>query len=238
MYGKVRLALTVVAVLALAATGANADFFEDFDSYAVGDLHGQGGWKGWDNTPAAGAPVSDAQAYSGANSVEVIGSADLVHEFDAVGGQWQFSAMQYVPSGGSGVSYFILLNEYNDGGPNRWSVQSKVDYGTGEYVSDYAGASTALVTDQWVEVKCDIDLDANSVSEYYNGELLGTYAWFDAADAEGIAHGAVEAIDLYGNNASPVYYDDISLVVPEPTTVVMLLGLGLGLLVGYLRRKW
>ena len=35
------------------------------------------------------------------------------------GGIVEVSAMQYIPSGTTGVTYFILLNTYNDGGPAR-----------------------------------------------------------------------------------------------------------------------
>ena len=54
-----------------------AEFAEDFESYAAGSaLHGQGGWKGWDNNAAYGSPTSASYAFSGLNSVEIIGAAD------------------------------------------------------------------------------------------------------------------------------------------------------------------
>jgi hypothetical protein len=65
--------------------------------------------------------------------------------------------------------------------------------------------SLALVRDKWVEVSCVIDLDANTVSRYYNGKLIGAEQWDDNN------HGTLQAIDLYGNGASPIYYDDITI---------------------------
>ena len=53
--------LTVAFVVLGVCSAAGAqDFVEDFESYAAGSaMHGQGGWKGWDNTAAARAPASD-----------------------------------------------------------------------------------------------------------------------------------------------------------------------------------
>ena len=188
MYGRLRCyfaASLVVAMLATCATAAT--FSDDFESYAVGsDVHGQGGWKGWDNTPAAGALISDTVAFSGTNSVAIAGGSDLVHEFDATGGQWTFSAMQYVTGNATGETYFILLNQYNDGGPNNWSIQTCADLNTGKiYAWDRNDGleygEMDVVRDQWVELKYDIDLDANTVDQYYNGTLMHTSAWYGAA---------------------------------------------------------
>ena len=155
--------------------------------------------------PAApGAPASDAFAVSGLNSVEVIGSADLVHEFDLAGGMLELSAMQYIPSGTTGTTYFILLNTYNDGGPNDWSGQTSFDLAAGTIAFWHGGEATILY-DQWVELKYIIDLDNNTVDKYYNGELIATDQWDDNVN------GTLGAIDLFGNGASSVYYDDITI---------------------------
>jgi len=182
-------------------------FFEDFEAYAAGSgLHGQGGWKGWNNTEAAGAPASSTRAFAGANSVEIIGSADLVHEFTLNGGVVEFSAMQYIPSGSTGESYFILLNQYDDAQvTDDWSVQTVFNLGTGVVTFD-GGTTATIVYDKWVEVKCVIDLDNNTVGHYYNGVLCVTNQWDDSG------HTTLQAIDLFGNNASSVWYDDIKIV--------------------------
>jgi hypothetical protein len=181
-------------------------YFEDFESYEAGaGLHGQNGWRGWQGAEGAGAPASDAFAFSGTKSVEVIGSADLVQVFAADGGVAEFSAMQYIPSGATGTTYFILMNQYDDPGTALdWSVQTNFDLGAGVVNFD-GGATAQIVYDQWVEVKCVIDLDNNKVDLYYNGELIVTNDWDDTA------HTTFQAVDLFGNGASSVYYDDITL---------------------------
>ena len=116
------------------------EFFDDFETYEPDSgLHGQGGWKGWDDDPAFDAPVTQVEAQSGEQSADVSGSADMVRPYCTDGeGIWFLSAWQYVPSdfvsGGGGDltgSYFILLNTYNAGGPYHWSVQMGVDSNDG-----------------------------------------------------------------------------------------------------------
>jgi len=76
-----------LVILGVGSMAAGQVFSEDFESYAAGsEMHGQGGWKGWDNTPAAGAPASGVYAYGGAISIEIGGATDIVHEFDITGG--------------------------------------------------------------------------------------------------------------------------------------------------------
>ncbi len=207
---NLRVVVVVLAIVGVSSVASASEFMEDFESYAAGsEMHGQGGWKGWDNDVAFGAPASDLYAFSGSTSVEIISSADLVHEFDLAGGMWELSAMQYIPSGTTGESYFILLNTYSDGGTNDWSVQTNFNLGTG-VITPWNSATTAnILYDQWVELKFIINLDNNTVDEYYNGTLIVTREWDDND------HGTLQCIDLFGNGASSVYYDDITIVAPS-----------------------
>ncbi len=118
--------LVVAAVVgAMGSVGSAALFFDDFESYDAGAVHGVGGWEGWDKTPSAGAPVSEAHAFSGTKSIDIVSAADLVHPFDVTAGKWVFSVMQYIPSGTTGTTWFILLNQYPTA--KDWSVQTKFE---------------------------------------------------------------------------------------------------------------
>jgi len=205
-----KIATLILAIAGLSSVASASVFFEDFESYTAGSaLHGQGGWKGWNNTPGAGAPVSSDFAYSGANSVEIVPAADLVHEFDVTGGLWILTAMQYIPSGTSGTTWFILLNTYSDNGTQDWSVQTQFVLDDGTITSSYdSGTMGTIIYDQWVEIKCVIDLDNNTVDEYYNGELITTHQW------DNDQHDTLQVIDLYADGASSIYYDDIQIEAP------------------------
>ena len=207
---NLKIMVVALALAGMCSVASAAVFTEDFESYASGSaMHGQGGWKGWNNVASAGAPTSSSYAVSGTNSVEIIGAADLVHEFDITGGRWELTAMQYIPSGTTGVSWFILLNTYADNGTQDWSVQTQFNLDTGAITTQYdASASAVIVYDQWVEIKCLIDLDKNTVDEYYNGVFFTTHQWDDGQKK------TLQVIDLYGNGASSIYYDDIVIAAP------------------------
>ncbi|NQV36140.1 MAG: hypothetical protein HQ515_25840, partial [Phycisphaeraceae bacterium] len=201
---RVKLLVMILAIVSVVSIASGQTYYDDFESYAEGQIHGIGGWAGWDDTAGAGAPVSSAQAFSGSKSIEIVPAADLVQEFSLIGGKWVFTAMQYIPSGGSGTTYFILMNQYSSG--RDWSIQSQYNLASG-VITPWSGVTNEAVVifDQWIELKFVIDLDENTVEEYYDGVLIDTRQWDDNT------HGTLEAIDLYGNNASSVFYDNIKI---------------------------
>ena len=205
---NVRCVVALLAIVSISSVAPAQEFFDDFESYAPGsEMHGQGGWKGWDNTVAAGAPASDLYAYSGSVSVEIGGPSDLVHEFDIAGGRWLLTAMQLIPSGTTSENWFILLNTYNDGAnaTKDWSAQVNFRLAAGTLTSNEGGGELQIVYDEWVQLKFIIDLDNNTVDIYYNDEFLASHIW------DNDNHGTLQCIDLWGNNASAIYYDDVKL---------------------------
>jgi hypothetical protein len=196
---------------------ASAVYLETFDAYAPGSqLHGQGGWIGWGGDPGAGALVSNAQSLSAGNSVAVTGATDVTHWFSGyTSGQFRISGWQYIPSSSTtGTTYWIWLNI----GEANWSIQTWFDLSDGIVMSDYGTSATLpIVRDQWVELSAVVDLDANTVSEYYNGTLLTVHAWQVGGAA------AIAQVDLYANGAHVVYYDNIAIsLIPEPAALSLL----------------
>ena len=185
---------------------------DNFDSYANGtNLHGVNGWKGWGNDPNAAAVVTNAASFSAPNSVDINGPSDLVHEYSgATSGTWAYIAYQYVPGNMTGVSYFILLNQYDDAGTtNNWSTQVQFDGVNNIVLSDPDGATLPLIRDRWVEIRVEIDLNADSQTFFYDNTILYTKSWTEGNSGGGILN--IGAVDLFANGATTVYYDDMSL---------------------------
>jgi len=196
---------------------------DNFDSYATGSqLHGQGGWKGWDNDPTWGALTSATQARSTPNSADIVGNGDLVHEYSgSTSGQWVYTAWQFIPSDFVGLSFFILLNQYADAGPYNWSTQVSFDSSLGEVVSTGADPGTLpLILDAWVEVRVEIDLDLDTQAFYYGNQLLYQGSWSNGVTGGGSLN--IGAVNLFANSATTIYYDDMSLasvVCSAPTDI-------------------
>lgn len=219
-----------IAVLPLFASLATAQWSDNFDSYAPSSqVVGQGLWEEWG--PGAGAFVSNLQARSPGNAIEIAGPTDLVHQYTgATTGKWVYKTWQYIPSNMVGSTYFILLNTYAyPAGPYNWSCQ--VEFSVANGVKGNFGtntinhAATPVITNTWVELKVLIDLDNNWAQFYYNGVLLdepaladhpllgGGYSWTAGVFGGGVGALEIKAVDLYANSASACYYDDMSLQV-------------------------
>jgi hypothetical protein len=201
------------SLAAVSAAPDLVDWYENWDSYPTGqNMHGIGGWKGWFNTPSATAYTSDAQRTSLPNSIDLNGASDLVHEYAIDAGVWTYTAWQYVPTDFAGTSYFILLNDYDDGGASlNWSVQVNFDATTNLVTNDgAAGGTLPLIKGQWVEIRDEINLDTDMQMFYYGGTLLFMGSWSEGLSGGGLT--SIAAVDLFANGATPVYYDDLSLV--------------------------
>lgn len=183
---------------------------DDFDSYDTGvSLHGLGRWKGWNNDSSGTAFTSSAQARSPRNAMDVVNTTDLIHEYQVGAGLVHYRFYQYIPGNFQGRSYFIMLNQYDDGGPYNWSLQVSFNSATGLIMDDGTGATMAYVAGHWVEVCIEIDLDDDSQTFYYADTLFYSGNWSEHISGGGIT--AVGAVSLFANGATSIYYDDMSL---------------------------
>ena len=199
--------------------GSTPVWTDNFDTYTNGQfLDGgpdDGGWKGWDNVPAAGAYVTNTQSYSSPHSVDILLTTDLVHEYEGyTTGQWVYRCMQYIPTDFTGNSYFILLSNYTDGGGNnnKWALLIRFDSANQIVESESDLVTTPLITGEWVELRTEIDLDSDWFKFYYGDTLLIQKEWTACYNNAGDGYLVIEAVDLFGNSASSVYYDDLSLL--------------------------
>lgn len=222
-------------LLAFASSAMAQALFDNFDTYTLGLIEGQGGWESWTGYSGITGVVSTDQASSGTQSLKVVSGQDTVHPFSGVNsGLWRLSLQQYIPSTSSGDTLTILMNSY----PNNlnWSAQVLADISQGligvfDGTGTQAGKTLLLVKDRWVDMYFDIDLSANSVSVHYNNLLMATYAWQTGGINE------LQALDIYPSEdptykqVGPVYYDNVRLeMIPEPATAGLLVLGGLALL--------
>jgi len=210
---------TLAAAVLLSLAGqASADFVSSFDAFtADADLVGVDGWHGWDNVVSSSGVVSDDIAYEGENSLLIHGYTDAVQVYSGVNaGSWTMEAKQYIASGQSGLSYYIIMNRYvpgSNGDSAAWSAQLKFNLASGVVNDDFRGGSLPIAFNQWSDLRFDIDLDANTVQTYYNGSLLSSGAWMRGPSSSR----AIAAIDLYSGDNNFTYYDNISLSPDVPT---------------------
>lgn len=200
---------------------------DNFDSYAAGSqMHGQGGWEGWDGDPQYGAMATDYKSLSSPNSVEIAWGSDLVHEFNGVdSGTWVYSTQVYIPSDVSGESAFIMLSSYDAANilPRVWTVEMYFDPNT-DTAKAYCGSNVFvhrdLLYDQWVEVRVEAFLDDDWTKLYFNHQLFddpalpdhptlgGGYSWTKGIFGNYNGPLSIMAVDLFANYATPVYYDE------------------------------
>jgi PEP-CTERM motif len=223
-------ALAAVCVMVTSGS-ARADWTEGFESYANGTLlQGVGGWKGWDNSPAAAGTVTNVRAHTGTNSVVVGAPGDAVRTFTP--GEYTSTVdlrvwMWLGANDHTTDTYFIVNNRYNDGGPYTWTSQLNfrdvgANAGTVTAEANGGGGSLPIAYDQWAEIRIIWTDSTNTQQTFYNGTLLATGTWTvgapSATDPRDIG-----AVDLF-TAGSTSYFDDFQLLaVPEPTTGGLLL---------------
>ena len=187
---------------------------EDFDSLAVGsNMHDVDGWEGWWGDAQWGASVTDAVAYSGTNSLEIVGTRDdLVPNWPVLNsGVYVLTVMQYVPATTTaGQMFFGPLSSYGASWDEMgWLGTILTNCETGKVYVDELDADTRveedLVRDQWVELKTEMDFDNNVCSFYYGDVLLGTR---ECPSSQGV--------DMWpGDGIAAVYYDDFRFDVAK-----------------------
>ncbi len=241
----IRSSLVMSAALVSASVGADAhaqavNWSDDFDSYPLGisltDPTQNTGWEEWGGGPGSQTLVQNVAAgaavRSAPHSIWVRGTSDTVHQFNGNGpkgegpytsGQWTLAGWMYKPTTTTGFtmtipSRFFVLNTYSHSGPFSWSVQISWSPMTGTWLADLADETYTgmAIFDQWVEVRAEIDLDADLVELFYDGVSMGLpYQWNGGVSGYGGGAVAIGALDLWANGGlapqSRVYWDDFSL---------------------------
>lgn len=215
-------------LLPTAAPAVPMPWWQDrFEQYPFGaGPAGSGGWSTWDNLPGGQAEIYDVGC-SAPKSIRITGSADIVRTYSGfTGGKYIVKATWFVPStGGAGRTWFLVLNKYTPGGPYDWSVQVGANrqagtvqwlsagtlQGTGSTPIGGGPGTLPLVLDQWIDVYSEIDLINNSVSTYYNNQLLATTPYRPTASSAN----EIKAIDLFAEATTASSLFDNMCVIPD-----------------------
>ncbi len=174
------------------------DFFDDFDTYTVGQRLAQQNpddWKTWSGPTGTGEDplISDAFAFSGSNSVFVDDGNDFYRPHGSLtSGSWGMTFMMYIPNNKSGYFNTLAVNPPN----TNWGMQVYFDQGGAASV-DADGESSAVFSynyDTWVEAKVIVDLDQDSAQFFYDGSLIRAWRWTAGTFGDG------SPLQLDGNN--------------------------------------
>lgn len=112
-----------------------------------------------------------------------------------------------------GDPYFIMLSEYTDGAgdDNKWALQLRFDSDLNVVESEYDNKSLPLITNEWVEIRINIDLTFDWLEIYYDDDLLIQKEWSAGPDNQGEGIVNISAVNLFSDSTTSVYFDDFSL---------------------------
>lgn len=211
--------------LALTPAVACAQWTDDFESYADNELlYHVGGWSGglFDD-PRVAARATNARTHRGDRSILIGPGTDAAHPFagEYTSGRWTLSAWMFMARDEHfDDTYFIVHNEFEFGGPFRWTIQMQFDATTGTVLDDFRpDTPIAIAYDRWAQIRIDFDLDNDVQTSWYDGQFLST----GTIRTDPSFPLAIADLNLFSAGAIS-YYDDIRLV-PAPGG---LLALGLG----------
>jgi thiol-disulfide isomerase/thioredoxin len=189
-------------------------FEDNFDAYLVDDYvacQNPDNWNTSNNNPCGSKDVlvSNAQAYSGTNSANVIKGDDLIMELDKylTLGMHSVSSMIYVPTGGE--AYYALLSAYNPDATLAFEVSFSAD-GSGTVNAGGTDAATFSFTpDTWITSKVVIDLANDSAEFLLDDASIIKWQYTAGATGNGCA-AAFGALRLSGStDASNYFIDDV-----------------------------
>lgn len=211
-----------ILLLALMVTAGaiNAQlYFEDFDSYAVGDyisVEGAPAWAVWTAGNEGGdmdAQITDEAALSGSQSLKIFGNLaggpmDVVL-VAGLEGAYEVTFNMLIPAGNSG--YYNVQENQIPG--TAWAFECNLNAdGTVNYnVDGLIVATGAYTPGSWLKVTHYIDTDSDLMHLYLDDEYLAQVP-YDGGQVGGVNfYGAGDGVNI------PTYYiDDVLVDLTDP----------------------
>ena len=226
-----RFCVAIVAITTFVPASTYAQFSDDFESYTVGNIDGQGPWRDFPGVEIS--EVSTAQAFSGTQSLALstATSGDDIGGFGSdvfvanlndtpiTSGVWNLSYQLYVPSSFDGhVEMYISQGSIRDNFEEGVFIRANNNVGINPAINRLSfvdlgenGRTPArLLLDQWVEINVLIDLDNNTVEISYNGSVFFTSAWDIQNPGGDIAIGGFNFWVDTGMTPGTVFLDDFN----------------------------
>ena len=197
----------------------NQQLLESFGDYNQGNIDPQSNnWIGWDNSNS-GVDIVDfsMSTYLGdSQSILVEQDDDLIWDFDDVNaGSGQVIFHMYIPSDDNAGAYYNMLHDYAAANSN-WAFQvffAPASSSEQSYVDLDQPVYFDAVYDTWVQVRHEIDIDNDTISLYYNGDLITSWTFSTGSTGFSLV---LDALNLYGFcTGTPcngfTYYDNIEI---------------------------
>jgi hypothetical protein len=193
------------------ASGASAQWLDDFDAYAPGPLGAQSLWDEWPGSSGVDPDVVNTPSFTASNSVLIVSTNDITYDFaNLAGGRpasgvWTASVMTYVPTGTTGIGWHIMMNDFPTN--LQWSSQTQFDATNGKVMD---GTTTRkMVYDRWIELVVAVDLDHDLYCSWYNGKSIAVDGSWKGTTGQDV----IAALDLYGDagGLTGMYFDNARL---------------------------
>jgi len=207
-----------LALVGLATASALAqDWSDNFESYQNGQvLYHVGGWNGWDDVENVAGSCTNAQSHSGNKSILVEISDDAIYTFSGyTSGAGVASAWIYIPvSQFVADSFYLVQNDYVHGGPYEWCIDIEFDFegdggqGPGTVVDAFRPETQRvdIQFDTWVELRCEIDIDNDTIVQFYGGQEVARGQLFIRGGTPQLKN-----LDLFTTGTTD-YYDDTAFI--------------------------
>ncbi len=192
--------------------GGETAFTENFDAFTAGQqvaCQDSTNWTTWSQDPCNAtedAYVSDAYAFSGANSAVIVTNNDLVKPLGGqTTGTWYISMMVYIPTGKAG--YFNTLGEFF-GTPQAWAMEVYFDAGGAGRLLNGGTVNFTWAENTWQQVLLVVDLDADQAELFFGttDPLLSVASW--QWSQGGTIPLKIDANDFFGATPNDEMYFD------------------------------
>ena len=217
---KILLLLGAIA-LSKALMAQTVIFSEDFESYQAGDqiAESNASFYTWtSNSPNMDAPVSDAYAASGSNSIELAfadGTDIVLSTGEYAQNIYTVDFKILIPEGEEG--YFNLLHDWNyTSAVYEWAIDVNFANGNMTWVAGATeGGAGSYTPGEWQDIQVQVNLANDFGVLSLNGEEQLTWQWsLDNADGSA-GMNEFEAVNFFAwgpsENTGLYYVDDITI---------------------------